>query len=84
MLRIEKSGEGQVLRFSGRIQADDIPALRERLEPLEGASIYSLSEVQIVDEPAVRILAKCETNSIILRHCAPYIGEWIRRATESR
>jgi anti-anti-sigma regulatory factor len=83
MLRIEKIHEGQVLRLSGRIQSEDIPALQENLKQLGGALIYDLSEIQLVDESAVRFLAESESNGIILRHCAPYIREWIRRENES-
>jgi ABC-type transporter Mla MlaB component len=84
MLRIEKSYDEQVLRLSGRIRSEDIPALKEQLEQLGGALIYDLSEIQLVDESAVRFLADCESNGIILRHCAPYIREWIQRENESR
>jgi ABC-type transporter Mla MlaB component len=82
MLRIEKIDEGIALRLSGRIRADDIPALQEQLKQFDGALIYELSEIQLVDESAVRFLAECESNGIILRHCAPYIREWIRRQND--
>jgi anti-anti-sigma regulatory factor len=86
MLRIEKDYEGQnsILRFSGRIHAEDIPALQEQVEQCSPPLIFDLWELQLVDESAVQFLAKCEMNGVILRHSAGYISEWIRRITEPK
>ena len=84
MLRIDKIQDGQniVLRLSGRIQAEDLSALRQQVEQLNDNFVLDLSEIQLVDESAVRFLAECQSNGIILRDCADYIREWIRRVSE--
>ena len=84
MLRIEKNYEGQnaILRLSGHIHSEDIPALQEQLEQCGAPLIFDLRELQLVDESAVQFLANCEMNGIILRHSAAYISEWIRRIRE--
>jgi anti-anti-sigma regulatory factor len=86
MLRIEKDYEGQntILRFSGRIHSQDIPALQEQVEQLGPPLIFDLRELQLVDESAVQFLANCEMNGVTLRHSAAYISEWIRRIREPK
>jgi len=86
MLRIDKTFDGQatILRLSGRIHFEDIPALQKHVEQLGSPLIFDLRELQLVDESAVQFLATCETNGVILRHCAAYIREWIRRVREPK
>jgi hypothetical protein len=36
-----------------------------------------LEQVRLVDLDAVHFLAVCETKGIELRHCPPYVREWI-------
>ena len=81
MLRIDKSYDGQdtILRLSGRIHFADIPALQKQVEQCGPPLIFDLRELQLVDESAVHFFATCEMNGVILRHCASYISEWIRR-----
>jgi anti-anti-sigma regulatory factor len=86
MLRIDKIQNGQniVLRLSGRIQADDVFLLRQQLEQRDASIVLDLSEIQLVDESVVRFLDECESKGTILRGCADYIKEWIRRVSESK
>lgn len=84
VLKIERNREGRcvILRLSGRMQA-------ERLESLEAEMvgiteiILDLENVKRVDREAVCFLANCEANGAKLRHCSPYIRNWIdkERAT---
>ena len=84
MLRIDKNYDGQniILRLSGRIHSADIPALQEQVEQLGRPLIFDLRDLQLVDGSAVQFLANCALNGVILRHCAAYIQEWIRRIGE--
>jgi hypothetical protein len=41
--------------------------------------VLDLEEVKLVDRHVVRFLGVCESQGIELRHCAPYIREWILR-----
>ena len=86
MLRIDKIQDGQntTLHLSGRIQAEDLSSLRQQLEQLDDNLTLDLNETRLVDESAVRFLAECQSNGIILRDCADYIREWIRRVSESK
>jgi len=38
-----------------------------------------LEEVKLVDQDAVRFLARCEAAGARLEGCAPYVREWITR-----
>jgi hypothetical protein len=84
MLRIDKVQDGQntILRLSGRIKAEDLSALRQQVEQLDDNFVLDVSEIQLVNESAVRFLAECESNGINLRDCAYYIREWIRLVSE--
>jgi len=70
--------QGVVLRISGRIAGEDLDVLRTALE--EGRLVaIDLSEVELVDRDAVKLLGRTEANGIELRNCPAYIREWITR-----
>jgi anti-anti-sigma regulatory factor len=67
-----------VLRISGRIAAEDLDVLRTALE--EGRVVaIDLTEVELIDRDAVKLLARTEGNGIELRQCPAYIREWVTR-----
>ena len=67
-----------VLRISGRITGADLDVLRTALE--EGRVVaLDLTEVELVDRDAVKLLARTEGNGIELRHSPAYIREWVTR-----
>ena len=41
--------------------------------------MLDLDEVTLLDVAVVRFLIPCEAEGIELRHCAPYIREWMTR-----
>jgi anti-anti-sigma regulatory factor len=70
--------QGAVLRISGRIAGEDLDVLRIALE--EGRVVaLDLTEVELVDCDAVKLLARTEANGIELRHSPAYIREWVTR-----
>jgi anti-anti-sigma regulatory factor len=81
MLRIETENDGprMVLRLIGRINANCIEELQERVENRACAMILDLAEVHLVDLRSVRFLRDCQDQNIELRNCPSYILEWIRR-----
>lgn len=81
MLRIEIETDGPrtILRLIGRISANCIGELRERVENRSCMIILDMAEVQLVDLPSVRFLCDCQDRNIELRNCPSYILEWIRR-----
>ena len=70
--------QGVVLRVSGRITGEDLDVLRAALEAGRVVAI-DLTEVELVDRDAVKLLAHTEGNGIELRHCPAYIREWVTR-----
>jgi hypothetical protein len=74
--------QGLVLRISGRITRDDLDVLRSALE--DGSVVaVELSELELVDRDALKLLAVNEANGIELKHCPGYIREWITRERDS-
>ena len=77
--RLQAERDVVVLRISGRITQDDIDVLRAAIDQEPGAIAIDLDEVSLVDRGAVSLLALSEARGIELRHCPPYIREWIAR-----
>jgi len=76
------TGQGLVLRISGRIARDDLDVLRAALG--DGSVVaVDLSELELIDRDAVKLMAVYEANGIELRHCPAYIREWITRERDS-
>jgi hypothetical protein len=80
MLRIRRSANGQVtFTLSGRMDQDDIA----ELETLIGSEangrpiVFDLKDVTLVGRDAIDFLERCETDSITLANCPPYVREWI-------
>ena len=87
MLRIQREANGQVvLRISGRLDAEDLPELKELIQS-EGSGrrvVLDLRELALVDQGAVRFLDQCDSSGIELQNCAPYISEWIERQRDGK
>jgi hypothetical protein len=81
-LKIEAASDGQTatLRLIGRIGAEYLDQLRAEVMQHQPRLVLDLDEVTLVDVAVVRFLIGCEADGIELRHCAPYIREWM--ATE--
>jgi hypothetical protein len=80
--KIEPTSDGEdfvVLRVSGEIRGEDVDILREVIEQEKCRLALDLTEVNLVDREAVRLLVTSEANGIELRNCPPYIREWIRK-----
>jgi len=79
MLKIE-SVVGQRhtrIRLIGRLCAECLGELRGQIEAAQPSPILELDQVTLVDVEVVRFLCECEARGIELRHCSPYIREWI-------
>jgi hypothetical protein len=80
MLRIERSGNGQVLfTLSGRIQEGEIQELQQLLvsEKSGQQQFFDLRDVTLVNQDAVNFLAQCEEHGIKLKNCPLHIRTWI-------
>ena len=82
MLRIRRSENGEVVfRLSGQMDEEAMAEL-ETVINSEGSGrriVLNLKDVTLVNENAVAFLELCESNSITLEKCPPYIREWINR-----
>jgi hypothetical protein len=74
--------QGIVLRISGRIAAEDLDVLRSALTD-GGVVALDLTEVELVDRDAVRLLSLSEAQGMELRNCPTYIREWVTREREN-
>jgi hypothetical protein len=80
MLRIERSGNGEVVfTLSGRMQAADIEQFQQLLiAEAPGQSVtFDLRDVTLVNQDAVTFLAHCEANGITLERCPLHVRNWI-------
>ena len=80
-LRIEKVSDARlvILRLNGRLQSEDLGALKAHIEGLTQKVVLDLDQVKLVDREAVCFLAACEASGIQLSQCPPYIREWVNR-----
>jgi hypothetical protein len=88
MLKIQRTEDeqGVIFTLSGRIEGEQVAEL-QHLFALEADGIslvLDLYEVELVDRETVQFLARCETESITLVHCPPYIRAWIERERAQR
>ena len=80
-LKIETASDGHTtsLRLIGRIEAEYLDELEAQVRRHRSLLVLDLDEVTLVDVAGVRFLIACEAEGIELRHCAPYIREWMGR-----
>ena len=80
-LRIETASDSRTvtLRLFGRIESMHLDELQAQVRGHRPELVLDLDEVTLVDLSVVRFLIACEANGIELRHCAPYIREWMNR-----
>ncbi len=79
MLRLERSRDSNLLRVSGRIDAENLAELKVQMQIHPSPIALELGEVTLVDADAVRFLAMREAAGTELRNCPLFIREWIRR-----
>jgi hypothetical protein len=68
-----------VLVVSGKLTdaaVDELARVVE-LQPIQPVAL-DVAGVTLVDRPAVRLLAECQSTGIALLNCADYIREWLR------
>jgi hypothetical protein len=80
-LRIERvlDGKHTTIRLIGRMCSEHLGELKSLIEDSTPAVALDLDEITLVDVDAVNFLRKCEAAGIELRHCSPYICEWMDR-----
>jgi hypothetical protein len=78
VLKLQNTGNGEVVLVSGRLQADNLSDLAEALDAGRAVAL-DLKDLVRADEDAVRFLCACERDGIALRNCPPYIRTWMER-----
>lgn len=80
LLRIETDSDGQtkVIRLIGRLQSEHVDQLKRQLDDDRVArTVLDLKEITLVDIDVVRFLGASEDKGVELRHCSPYVRDWI-------
>ena len=65
--------------LSGRMEAEQVPELKELFDRDYRNIILDLRDVRLADRDAVRFLRGCEAEGMKLEHCPAYIREWMDR-----
>ncbi|MGD0140035.1 MAG: hypothetical protein ABSD28_14265 [Tepidisphaeraceae bacterium] len=81
MLKIEKASDDQntILRLIGRIRPEHLDELTTQIKCGRSPIVLDLDEVSLADVDVIRFLKIAEASGIELRHCPPFIREWISR-----
>ena len=86
MLKILRStkGESVILTLIGRIEGETLEELKRLLgsEASGRNLVLDMKDVTLVDQSAIRFLARCEADSVTLENCPAYIASCI--AAEKR
>jgi glutamate mutase epsilon subunit len=80
MLRIERSGNGQVVfTLSGRMQTEDIEQVRQLLavEAADRRLKVNVRDVTLINQDVAAFLAECEAKGIELECCPLHMRSWI-------
>ena len=81
MLKILRStkDESVILTLIGQIEGENLEELK-RLMGSEASSpnlVLDMKDVTLVDQSAIRFLARCEADSVTLENIPAYISAWI-------
>jgi hypothetical protein len=86
MLKILRSTRDGFVNLTviGRIEGETLAELKRVIESerAEHNLVLDLKDVTLVDQSAIRFLARCEPDSVTLENCPAYIRDWV--AAEKR
>ncbi len=73
-----------ILTLIGRIEGENLAELKRvvGLETIDHNLVLDVKDITLVDQSAIRFLARCEADSVTLENCPAYIRDWI--AAEKR
>jgi len=78
-IEVELNGAGPLIRLIGRIRQEHLEALSATIAGNPPNPTLDLREVTLVDLYVVRFLLRIEHDGVELKHCPPFIREWIER-----
>jgi hypothetical protein len=76
---VNAGDDGTTIRLIGRMRAEHIEPVRTEIAASRTPVALDLDEITLADVDAVRFLVVAEREGIALRHCAPFIREWMVR-----
>ena len=74
--------DGTTIRLIGHMRAEHLEHVRAELATHRSPTTFDLDDLRLADVAAIRFLAAAERQGVVLRHCAPFIREWMARETE--
>ena len=81
MLKILRSinGESVTLTLIGRVEGENLEELKRviGLEANRHNLVLDMKDVILVDQSAIRFLARCEADTVAFENCPAYICDWI-------
>src|ERR1700677_4286196 len=80
-LKIVRDSDGRltVIRLIGRMQSEHLEEVEGQVAASGPHVVLDLDEVTVVDADVVRYFNACEARRMTLRHCPPYVREWMTR-----
>ena len=75
----EASERGTTIRLVGRMRAEDIDQVRVEIAASAAPTALDLDELALTDVDVIRVLVTAEREGLVLRHCPPFIREWMAR-----
>ena len=83
-LRIERATRQRftVFTLSGRMEAAQVPELKELFDRDYRNIILDLRDVRLADREAVKFLRSCEKDGMKLENCPAYVRQWMEREKE--
>jgi hypothetical protein len=71
--------DGTTIHLVGRMRAEHIDPVHAEIIASRAPTALDLDEVTLTDVEAVRFLVTTERSGVVLKHCAPFIREWMAR-----
>jgi hypothetical protein len=85
MLKILRSTRNEHVTFTlvGRVAGENLAELKRviGLEPRDHSLVLDLKDVTLVDQSAIRFLARCDRDGLTLENCPAYIRDWMAAET---
>jgi hypothetical protein len=69
----ESSGNGNIVKVVGRLQADDFAELLRAVQQLNDPVSLDLTELQSIERPAVTLLRELIGRGVEVRSASPYV-----------
>ena len=81
-IEITHSGQVTTLRLIGRLNSECLKELEQQIEHNGPQVVLDLSEVELVNEEAIRFLNSCQNEGTVIRNGSHYIRQWMIRESK--